>query len=168
MNPFCEIAVEEAIRLKERNVATEVVAVSVGPKAAQETLRTAMAMGADKGIHIVTDARTDQELLPLAVAKLFKFVSDKVCVRARTPPSPRLPRCRAPPLVCEYAAGRADGYVRVDAQEKPDMWILGKQSIDGDNNQTGQRARVVPPTHLNEHCCCCLRMRLQGKCSPGC
>ena len=81
MNPFCEIAVEEAIRLKEKNIAKEVVAVSVGPKAAQETLRTALAMGADRAIHIETDVRTDQELQPLAVAKLFKQLSAKVrCV----------------------------------------------------------------------------------------
>lgn len=82
MNPFCEIAVEEALRLKEKNLAKEVVAVSVGPKASAETLRTALAMGADKAIHIETDVRTDQELLPLAVAKLFKFVSDKVSSRS--------------------------------------------------------------------------------------
>ena len=60
MNPFCEIAVEEAVRLKEAKVASEVIAVSVGPKQAQETLRTALAMGADRGIHITTDLRTDQ------------------------------------------------------------------------------------------------------------
>ena len=55
MNPFCEIAVEEAVRLKEKGVATEVVAVTVGPKAAQEQLRTALALGADRAIHIETD-----------------------------------------------------------------------------------------------------------------
>jgi electron transfer flavoprotein beta subunit len=81
MNPFCEIAVEEAIRLKEKNIAKEVVAVSVGPAAAAETLRTALAMGADRAIHITTDVRTDQELQPLAVAKLFKHVTTKVCLR---------------------------------------------------------------------------------------
>ncbi|ETV93389.1 hypothetical protein H310_12647 [Aphanomyces invadans] len=74
MNPFCEIAVEEAIRLKEKKVATEVVAVSIGPKQAQETLRTALAMGADRGIHIETDVRLDQDLQPLAVAKLLAKV----------------------------------------------------------------------------------------------
>lgn len=77
MNPFCEIAVEEAIRLKEKKVASEVVAVSIGPKQAQETLRTALAMGADRGIHIETDLRTDQELQPLAVAKLLKAIVDQ-------------------------------------------------------------------------------------------
>ena len=71
MNPFCEIAVEEAIRLKENKVAGEVVAVSIGPKQCQETLRTALAMGADRAIHVTTDLRTDQELQPLAVAKLL-------------------------------------------------------------------------------------------------
>ena len=58
MNPFCEIAVEEAIRLKEKKLATEIIAVSIGPKGCQETLRTAMAMGCDKSIHITTDSRT--------------------------------------------------------------------------------------------------------------
>ncbi|KAF4046347.1 Electron transfer flavoprotein domain-containing protein [Phytophthora infestans] len=77
MNPFCEIAVEEAIRLKEKKVASEIVAVSIGPKQSQETLRTALAMGADRGIHITTDMRTDQELQPLAVAKLLKEVVAK-------------------------------------------------------------------------------------------
>lgn len=74
MNPFCEIAVEEAVRLKEAGVASEVVAVSVGPKQAQETIRTALAMGADRGVHIATDLRTDTELQPLAVAKLLQGV----------------------------------------------------------------------------------------------
>jgi electron transfer flavoprotein beta subunit len=72
MNPFCEIAVEEAIRMKENKAVSEVIAVSIGPKQCQETLRTALAMGADKGIHITTDLRTDQELQPLAVSKLLK------------------------------------------------------------------------------------------------
>ena len=70
MNPFCEIAVEEAVRMKEKGVATEVVAVSIGPQQAQETIRTALAMGADRGILIQTD--TDVE--PLEVAKLLKAV----------------------------------------------------------------------------------------------
>ena len=95
MNPFCEIAVEEAIRLKEAGTATEVVAVSIGEAKAQETLRTALALGADRAVHIVSD--TDLE--PLAVAKLLKSVAEK---------------------------------------EEANMIILGKQSIDGDNNQTGQ------------------------------
>ncbi|MDI1365587.1 MAG: electron transfer flavoprotein subunit beta/FixA family protein, partial [bacterium] len=70
MNPFCEIAVEEAVRLKEKGVATEVVIVSIGPAQAQETIRTALAMGGDRGILINTDA--DPE--PLAVAKLLAAV----------------------------------------------------------------------------------------------
>ncbi|MGC6512100.1 MAG: electron transfer flavoprotein subunit beta/FixA family protein [Parvibaculales bacterium] len=95
MNPFCEIAVEEAIRLKEAGTAEEIIAVSIGPAQAQETLRTALAMGADRAILI----QTDVDVEPLAVAKLLKGV--------------------------------------VDA-EAPDLVILGKQAIDGDNNQTGQ------------------------------
>ena len=70
MNPFDEIAVEEAVRLKEAGKATEVVVVSMGPAQAQETIRTALAMGADRGIHVQTDA----ELQPLAVAKLLKAI----------------------------------------------------------------------------------------------
>ena len=70
MNPFDEIAVEEAIRLKEKGVATEIVAVSVGPQKAQETLRTALAMGADRAILVMTD----DEVEPLAVAKILKAI----------------------------------------------------------------------------------------------
>lgn len=95
INPFCEIAVEEAVRLKEAGTATEIVAVSIGPKQAQEQIRTALALGADRGIHVETDARME----PLAVAKCLKAVMEK---------------------------------------ESPDLVILGKQSIDADNNQTGQ------------------------------
>jgi electron transfer flavoprotein beta subunit len=73
MNPFDEIGVEEAIRLKEGGVASEIVAVSMGPQQAQETIRTALAMGADRGIHVLTDA----ELQPLAVAKLLKAIVAK-------------------------------------------------------------------------------------------
>jgi len=73
MNPFDEIAVEEAIRLKEKGKATEVVAVSIGPQAAQETLRTALAMGADRAILVKTDVNCE----PLAVAKLLKAVVEK-------------------------------------------------------------------------------------------
>ncbi|BCB72618.1 electron transfer flavoprotein subunit beta [Vreelandella aquamarina] len=73
MNPFCEIAVEEAVRLKEKGVATEVVAVSIGPKAAQEQLRTALALGADRAIHIETDERAES----LAVAKLLAKVVEE-------------------------------------------------------------------------------------------
>lgn len=95
INPFCEIAVEEAVRLKEAGVATEVVAVSVGPKACQEQLRTALALGADRAIQVELDGVVE----PLVVAKLLKGVVEK---------------------------------------EAPQLVILGKQSIDGDNNQTGQ------------------------------
>jgi electron transfer flavoprotein beta subunit len=70
MNPFDEIAVEEAIRLKEKGVATEIVAVSVGPAKAQETLRTALAMGADRAILV----QTDDEIEPLAVAKILRAI----------------------------------------------------------------------------------------------
>ena len=73
MNPFDEIAVEEAVRLKERGVVTEVVAVSCGVTANQETLRTAMAIGADRAILV----ETDETLQPLAVAKLLKALADK-------------------------------------------------------------------------------------------
>ncbi len=95
MNPFCEIAVEEAVRLKEKGVATEIVVVSIGPKVAQEQIRTALALGADRGILI----ETEEKLESLTVAKALKAVVDK---------------------------------------EEPQLVILGKQSIDNDNNQTGQ------------------------------
>jgi electron transfer flavoprotein beta subunit len=73
MNPFDEIAVEEAIRLKEKGAATEIVAVSIGPAKAQETLRTALAMGADRAILV----ETEQEVEPLAVAKILKAIADE-------------------------------------------------------------------------------------------
>jgi electron transfer flavoprotein beta subunit len=73
MNPFDEIAVEEAIRLKEQGKATEIVAVSIGPQQAQETIRTALAMGADRGILV----KTDQTVEPLAVAKILKRIVEK-------------------------------------------------------------------------------------------
>ena len=95
INPFDEIAVEEAVREKEKGVAAEVVAVSIGPTQARETIRNALAMGADRGILIETSA--DPE--PLAVAKLLKKVVE---------------------------------------EEKPDLVLIGKQAIDGDNNATGQ------------------------------
>lgn len=95
MNPFCEIAVEEAVRLKEKGIASEIVVVSIGPKACQEQIRTALALGADRGILI----ETDDEIQSLQAAKLLKAVVDK---------------------------------------EEPKLVILGKQSIDSDNNQTGQ------------------------------
>ena len=95
INPFCEIAVEEAVRLKEAGTASEVVVASIVYKSCQEQIRTALALGADRGIHIEADGRPE----PLEVAKLLKGVV---------------------------------------ASESPDLVILGKQSIDGDNNQTGQ------------------------------
>ena len=73
MNPFDEIAVEEAVRLREKGAATEIVAVSCGVSQCQETLRTAMAIGADRGILV----ETNEELQPLAVAKLLKALIDK-------------------------------------------------------------------------------------------
>ncbi|HSI58357.1 MAG TPA: electron transfer flavoprotein subunit beta/FixA family protein, partial [Ideonella sp.] len=73
MNPFDEIAVEEAVRLKEKGVVSEIVAVSCGPQACQETLRTAMAIGADRAILVETEA----ELQPLAVAKLLKALAER-------------------------------------------------------------------------------------------
>jgi electron transfer flavoprotein beta subunit len=73
MNPFDEIAVEAAVRLKEKGKATEVVAVSIGPAQASETIRTALAMGADRGILV----KTDQTVEPLAVAKLLKAIVDE-------------------------------------------------------------------------------------------
>ena len=95
INPFCEIAVEEAIRLKEAGIATEIIAVSIGEKACQEQIRTALALGADRGIHIETDGNPQ----PLAIAKLL---------------------------------------AKIVEEEQPQIVLLGKQSIDGDNNQTGQ------------------------------
>jgi electron transfer flavoprotein beta subunit len=73
MNPFDEIAVEEAIRLKEKGVATEIVAVSIGPAKAQETLRTALAMGADRAVLV----QTEEEVEPLAVAKILKGIASE-------------------------------------------------------------------------------------------
>lgn len=115
LNPFCEIAIEEAVRLKEKKIVSEVICLSIGNKQAQETLRTglsiiislfqvilicilALAIGADKAIHVTTDLRTDQDIQPLAVAKILKTIAER---------------------------------------EKVDLIILGKQAIDGDNCQTG-------------------------------
>ncbi len=95
MNPFCEIAIEEAVRLKEAGTATEVIAVTVGKSDSQEQLRTALALGADRAILIETDSLLE----PLAVAKAL---------------------------------------AKVIEAEAPKIVILGKQAIDGDNNQTGQ------------------------------
>eukprot|EP00934_Nitzschia_sp_Nitz4_P009274 Nitzschia sp. Nitz4//scaffold38_size140716//39861//40625//NITZ4_003134-RA/size140716-processed-gene-0.58-mRNA-1//-1//CDS//3329550039//9264//frame0 len=78
LNPFCEIAVEEGVRLKEAKVADEVVAVSIGPKQCTETLRTALAMGCDRAIHVQTDLRTDyMDLQPFAIAQLFQKVVEE-------------------------------------------------------------------------------------------
>jgi len=70
MNPFDEIAVEEAIRLKEKGKASEIVAISIGPQQASETIRTALAMGADRGIHV----KVESDVEPLAVAKILKAI----------------------------------------------------------------------------------------------
>jgi electron transfer flavoprotein beta subunit len=77
MNPFDEIAIEEAIRLKEKGIATEIVAVSVGPQKAQETLRTALAMGADRAILVMTPDEVGSTVEPLAVAKILKAIADE-------------------------------------------------------------------------------------------
>lgn len=95
VNPFCEIAVEEAVRLKEKGQADEIVVVSIGEKSCQEQIRTCLALGADRGIHV----ETDTELQPLAVAKLLNKLVEK---------------------------------------EEAGLVLLGKQSIDSDNNQAGQ------------------------------
>jgi electron transfer flavoprotein beta subunit len=95
MNPFCEIAVEEAIRLKEAGVASEVIVMSVGTSQSQEQLRNALALGADRAILVSTEGDVE----PLNVAKVFAAVMKK---------------------------------------EQPGLVILGKQSIDSDNNQVGQ------------------------------
>ena len=100
INPFCEIAVEEAVRLKESGVAEEIISVTIGSTAAQEQLRTSLALGADRAILI----ETDSEVEPLGVAKLLKAVVEK---------------------------------------ENPDLIIMGKQAIDGDNNQTGQKLAAL-------------------------
>ena len=95
VNPFCEIAIEEAVRLKEAGVATEVIAVCVGGTACQEQLRTCLALGADRAILV----QTDLDAQPLGVAKALKAIQDR---------------------------------------EGAQIVIFGKQSIDGDNSQTGQ------------------------------
>ncbi len=95
INPFCEIAVEEAVRLKERGIASEVVVVSIGESRSQEQLRAALALGADRALLV----ESAESLQPLMIAKLLRAVVEK---------------------------------------ESPQLVIMGKQSIDGDNNQTGQ------------------------------
>mmetsp|Transcript_15127 Transcript_15127/g.30658 ORF Transcript_15127/g.30658 Transcript_15127/m.30658 type:complete len:257 (+) Transcript_15127:240-1010(+) len=77
MNPFCEIAVEQGVQMKEAGHISELIAVSCGPEKAQDTLRTALAMGADRAILLQTPLRPDQELQPLAVAKLLKWAVEK-------------------------------------------------------------------------------------------
>ena len=90
MNPFDEIAVEEAVRLQEAGTATETIVVSIGPAKAQETIRTGLAMGMDRGVHV----QTDEDLEPLAVAKMLKAVAeaegaDLIICLLYTSPSPR-------------------------------------------------------------------------------
>lgn len=100
INPFCEIAVEEAIRLKEADLASEVVVVSLGDEACQEQLRSALALGADRAIHV----NVEKPCQPLAVAKTLKALMDK---------------------------------------EQPGLVLLGKQSIDTDNNQVAQMLAAI-------------------------
>jgi electron transfer flavoprotein beta subunit len=100
MNPFDEIAVEEAIRIREKGLAEEIVVVSVGVKQAQETLRTALAMGADRAILIEATADVNQDIEPLAVAKLLKAVIN----------------AEAPGLVIAGAARLAAGDLRLGGE----------------------------------------------------
>ena len=100
VNPFCEIAVEEAVRLKESGTATEIIAVTVGPSASQEQLRTALALGCDRAILIESEENPEPLVIAKALAKIFE-------------------------------------------EENPDLIILGKQAIDGDNNQTGQMLSAI-------------------------
>lgn len=100
MNPFDEIAIEEAVRLREKNIASEIVVVTVGSDASQETLRQAMALGADRGVLV----RTDEVHCSLNIAKILK---------------------------------------KIVIQEQPKLILMGKQSIDGDNNQTPQMLAAI-------------------------
>ena len=100
VNPFCEIAVEEAVRLKESGTATEIIAVTVGTSASQEQLRTALALGCDRAILIESEENPEPLVIAKALAKIFE-------------------------------------------EENPDLIILGKQAIDGDNNQTGQMLSAI-------------------------
>jgi len=77
MNPFCEIAVEEAVRLREREIAEEVIALTIGQSHAVETLRTALALGCDRAIHVTTDMPIDTDLQPLAVSKIIQQIVKK-------------------------------------------------------------------------------------------
>ena len=108
MNPFCEIAVEEALRIKEAGDAEEVILFSAGPEKSKETIRTGLAMGADRGIHV----NTDERLEPLVIAKMIAAVAKK---------------------------------------EDTELIILGKQSIDGDNNQTGQMLAALMQRPLGSY-----------------
>ena len=100
VNPFCEIAVEEAVRLKESGTAAEIIAVTVGTSASQEQLRTALALGCDRAILIESEENPEPLVIAKALAKIFE-------------------------------------------EENPDLIILGKQAIDGDNNQTGQMLSAI-------------------------
>jgi len=99
LNPFDEIAVEEAVKLKEKKVASEIVAVSVGPAQSQEVIRTALAMGADRGIHVEVPPAEYEYLQPIHVSKIL---------------------------------------AKLAQEEKADLIVVGKQSIDDDANQTAQ------------------------------
>lgn len=77
LNPFDEIAVEEAVRLKEKKLASEIVAVSVGPTQAQDTLRTALAMGCDKAIHVEVDDKSCETLQPISVSKILAKIAQE-------------------------------------------------------------------------------------------
>jgi len=77
LNPFDEIAVEEALKMREAGHIKEVVAMSIGPAKSLDSIRGALAMGADSGIHVITDMTIDQQLQPLATAKIFKYVMEK-------------------------------------------------------------------------------------------
>ncbi|MGU2007756.1 electron transfer flavoprotein subunit beta/FixA family protein, partial [Pseudomonas aeruginosa] len=129
LNPFCEIAVEEAVRLKEKGVATEIIAVSVGPAAAQEQLRTALALGADYAI--------------------LKGVATEIIAVSVGPAAAQEQLRTALALGADYAIlvesnaelnslAVAKALKAIVEREQPQLIILGKQAIDSDNNQTGQ------------------------------
>ncbi|KAI7684901.1 hypothetical protein SSS_00585 [Sarcoptes scabiei] len=77
MNPFDEIAVEEAVRMKEKKLASEILAISIGPQASQDTLRTALAMGCDKALHVNVDEKSFETLVPLQVSKILAKVAQQ-------------------------------------------------------------------------------------------
>ena len=77
MNPFCEIAVEEAVRMKEKGWVSHVTSISIGDKTAAETIRSALTLGADEGIHILTNMPIDTQIQPLAVAKILKKIIEE-------------------------------------------------------------------------------------------